>query len=41
MAEDTRSKLAILMTPAVAINGLIKASGRIPTEDEIQTWISG
>lgn len=35
------AKAGILMTPAVAINGLIKCSGRIPTEDEIKTWIRG
>jgi len=27
------------MTPAVAINGMIKVSGRLPDESEIKTWL--
>jgi small redox-active disulfide protein 2 len=34
------AKAGILMTPAVAINGVVKLSGRIPNEDEIKTWIT-
>jgi small redox-active disulfide protein 2 len=30
----------VMMTPALAIDGEIKAVGRIPTVDEIKTWIS-
>lgn len=33
------AKAGILITPAVAINGLIRSSGRIPSEDEISAWI--
>jgi small redox-active disulfide protein 2 len=33
------AKAGILMTPAVAVEGLMKCSGRIPTEEEIRSWI--
>ena len=29
----------ILFTPAIAIDGVVKASGKIPTVDEIKAWI--
>jgi small redox-active disulfide protein 2 len=29
----------IFATPGLAINGKIKCSGRIPTKDEIKSWI--
>ncbi len=35
------AKAGVLMTPAVAINGVIKVSGRIPNEDEVTNWLSG
>jgi len=31
----------ILMTPAIAIDGEIKAAGRIPKKDEIAGWLAG
>jgi small redox-active disulfide protein 2 len=34
------AKAGVLMTPAVAVNGVVKLSGRIPTEDEIQSWLN-
>lgn len=30
----------VMMTPALVINGEVKAVGRIPKPDEIKTWIS-
>ena len=33
------AKAGILMTPAVAINGVVKSSGRIPSEDDIRGWL--
>lgn len=30
----------VMMTPALVIDGKIKASGKIPTPDEIKAWIS-
>lgn len=29
----------VLFTPAVAIDGIVKASGRVPCKDEIEAWI--
>ncbi len=31
----------IMSTPAVAVDGVVKAAGRIPGEDEIAAWIDG
>ena len=30
----------VLGTPAVVINGKVKCYGRIPTVDEIKTWVT-
>jgi len=30
----------ILMTPAVAVNEVIKVAGRIPKLDEVRAWVS-
>ncbi len=30
----------LMSTPAIAIDGQIKAAGRIPAPDEIKNWIS-
>ncbi len=29
----------ILATPAVAVDGVVKLSGRVPTEDEVRSWL--
>ena len=34
------AKAGILMTPAVAVNKVVKLSGRIPEEEEIRRWVS-
>jgi small redox-active disulfide protein 2 len=34
------AKAGVLMTPAVAVNGVIKLAGRIPEEPEIASWIA-
>ena len=31
----------VMSTPAVAIDGLVKLSGRVPTADELRRWIAG
>ncbi|MHB9024503.1 MAG: thioredoxin family protein [Armatimonadota bacterium] len=31
----------IMSTPAVAVDGVVKSAGRVPTADEIQQWIAG
>ncbi len=31
----------VLATPAVAVDGLLKLSGRIPTAAEVQSWVVG
>ena len=30
----------VLSTPAVAIDGVIKLSGRIPTREEVKAWLT-
>ena len=35
------AKAGVLLTPAVSVNGVVKTSGRIPSESDIKTWISG
>ncbi|MBC7099876.1 TM0996/MTH895 family glutaredoxin-like protein [Candidatus Bipolaricaulota bacterium] len=31
----------VMVTPALAIDGEIKCSGRIPTVEEIKSWLKG
>ncbi len=31
----------VLSTPAVAIDGVVKLTGRIPTKDEVAAWLDG
>lgn len=31
----------IMSTPAVAVDGVIKVSGRVPKADEVKQWIAG
>lgn len=31
----------VLSTPAVSVDGVVKLSGRVPTEDEIRSWLAG
>lgn len=33
-------KAGVLATPAIAIDGVIRLSGRVPKEDEIKAWIA-
>ena len=33
--------LGIMSTPALAIDGVVKCTGRIPTKEEISAWIAG
>lgn len=34
------AKFGVMFTPALAIDGEVKVSGRIPTVDEIKGWLS-
>lgn len=34
-------KAGVMVTPALAIDGELKASGRVPGIDEIKTWLAG
>ena len=34
------AKLGVLFTPALALDGEVKVSGRVPTVAEIQEWLS-
>lgn len=29
----------VLSTPAVSVDGVLKVAGRIPTKDEIESWL--
>jgi small redox-active disulfide protein 2 len=31
----------VMSTPAVAIDGIVKSTGRVPTKEEIAAWIAG
>jgi small redox-active disulfide protein 2 len=31
----------VMSTPAVAVDGVVKLSGRVPTVDELRQWIAG
>jgi len=31
----------IMSTPAVAVDGVIKVTGRVPKADEVKQWITG
>ena len=33
-------KYGVMVTPALAINGEVKVSGRIPAVDEIKKWLN-
>lgn len=33
-------KAGILSTPAVVIDSVLKSSGRVPSKEEIESWIS-
>jgi small redox-active disulfide protein 2 len=37
---DEIMKYGVMMTPALVVEGEVKASGRIPRADEIVTWIT-
>ena len=34
------TEYGVMTTPALVVDGEVKASGRIPTPDEIKEWIS-
>lgn len=34
------AKAGVLLTPAVAVNGVVKTAGRIPSESEVRSWIT-
>ena len=40
--SDIREMVAagILSTPAVAVDGVVKVSGRVPKADEVKGWIT-
>lgn len=31
----------VMATPAVSVDGVVKIAGRIPTEEEIGSWLTG
>ena len=35
------ARAGVFNTPAVAVNGVIKVSGKVPEADEIRQWIGG
>ncbi len=34
------AKFGVMSTPALAVDGQVKAAGRVPTVDEIKGWLS-
>lgn len=34
------AKFRVLATPALAVDGQVKVAGRVPTIDEIKTWLA-
>jgi small redox-active disulfide protein 2 len=34
------ARAGVLLTPAVAVNGVVKVAGRVPGESEIRSWIA-
>ncbi|HEY3398627.1 MAG TPA: thioredoxin family protein [Armatimonadota bacterium] len=34
-------KAGVLTTPAVAVDGVVKLAGRVPTPDEVKAWLTG
>lgn len=34
------AKAGVLLTPAVAVNGVVRTAGRIPNATEIRRWIA-
>ena len=41
--SDLKEMMAagVMSTPAIAIDGVVKATGRVPDKDEIAAWIDG
>ena len=41
--SDLREMMAagVMSTPAIAIDGVVKVTGRIPSKDDIAAWIDG
>ena len=41
--SDLKEMMAagIMSTPAVAIDGVVKSTGKVPTKEEIAAWIDG
>ena len=38
---EEMASAGVLSTPAVSVDGVVKLSGRVPTEDEIRSWLAG
>ena len=49
MAEDVvkvgdlraMAEAGIMLTPAVAVDGVVKVAGRVPKAEEVRQWITG
>ncbi|MBS7632874.1 thioredoxin family protein [Candidatus Bathyarchaeota archaeon] len=39
MSKDTIGKYGVLVSPAIAINGVVKVMGRVPSEAELEKTI--
>ena len=35
------AKHNVLFTPALAVDGVVKAAGKVPTVDEVKGWLRG
>lgn len=38
-APERLAEAGILMTPAITVDGVLKSSGRVPSETEIAGWV--
>jgi len=40
-SQEILAARGVMMTPAVAVDGVLRCQGRIPSEDEVRSWLQG
>ena len=38
-SQEVLAVRGIMMTPAVAVDGVVRCQGRIPSEDDVRSWL--